>query len=424
MHALGRPLCRTKLWLPLGTLLFLCLVPQCLLASNTAYLGQTLAEKELNWLFLDYLPVYLNGRGEYDWRQADEWVKCARRNGMKIAARLRLVSRAFVTKEAYCAALAAAAGRYRGPGSQEMPGLRMEVKEWIADGTLYPEFVNPDDPASLAEFAIAAYDSLHAADAAATLIIEAGVCEPCPGPLPALNADYQKKFFVRLGNHFVSSRPPQLVFGFDLAATPGAYRWLGSLGNFWRNELQLNHLGGSQVRLMSVLLPKSSESEYASEIVKLHVSGFAAGLQNIFFLTPLPAEILNAERPSAADLIRRAQVSSFAGDSLHRASELIGGASGLQIREEMETDRCRVFFSSERNDVVVAWVDQGQLGSKNLIQVGGSSYVRVDRMMPDRRLVTTHPEITEGKIAIPASDYPAFIAFEKAGEDCHCHGQP
>ena len=246
-----------------GLLLLLWLVPGRA-TSAVVYVGQTLQEPATRWAASDFVSIRRLDNGTYDWREADDLVRRAQKQGLRLLLRPYFQSHLPLTAEQFRTALAAAVERYDHNGRQDMPELRYPITDWVIDGVLYPESARTDDPAAWADFAVEAYRVVLAGDAHATVVISAGVCEPQTGTQPAADAAYQEKIFVRLGQRFASDPPRNLVIGYQLVADAEASAQLLTLTSFWRTQLHKNHLDDAQVWLLDVSLTASGDAAYAS----------------------------------------------------------------------------------------------------------------------------------------------------------------
>ncbi|NTV51674.1 MAG: hypothetical protein HGA76_01485 [Candidatus Firestonebacteria bacterium] len=393
-------------------------------AAPNLYLGQALREPSTHWLLSDYLAVSKGAGGNYDWGEADRLVLGAQQHGLKILARIYLQSPGPVMPADYTQALTAAVARYNGDGSRDMPGLRYAVTDWIVDAAFYARFVDSEDPKVMAEFAAAAYRAVRAVDPQARVVIAAGACEPREHAGPVSPAGYQEKFFRQLGRCLADLHPQNLVLGFDLAADLGAYEQLPALADFWLSQLKQSGLNGTQLWVLSLALPKTSEVEDAAEILKLHLVGSAAGLEMMFFLIPLPPNALDGDLEAARLKAQRAQGGVFADEVFQRAASLVGWTDWQKVSLEAGPKRWQLTFSGNSQNNLVAWMphpaENGEYCVETPVVTGKA---RVEQMIPEKRFTTTIVEIKDGKACLAASAYPAFIQVEKGADDCKCHNQ-
>jgi hypothetical protein len=393
-------------------------------AGEGVYLGETLQDPGVKWLTTDYLPVRLKPGHGYDWRQADTLVRRAQAHGLRILARPYFMSGAPLTTGDYCAALVAAATRYNFDGQDDMPGLKYAVTEWIVDGALHPEAAHPDDPASLADFAFAAYSSLRLVDTRARVIIAAGACGPLGGSRPVANAGYQEQLFGRLGQDFAGAPPLALVIAFDLAAEAGDFARLGPLSEFWRDELKIRRLEGAECWLLSATLSEAKPAEVASELVKLHLCGAAAGIQKIFYFTPVPAGALDGDPTASLAEAQRVQGREASELFFRLAVARVEGADWPRTRLESSDQHWVLTFVVKGNTVMAVWNERAGAGGENKVQMNREQgLVWVERMTPEARIENSTLEIVDSRVTLPDSNYPAFIRMDGTTDDCHCHDQ-
>lgn len=396
-------------------------LPSLFAAQDMAAWGLSLRDPGVCWITTDYLPVSEAGESGYDWSQADRFVLLAQKRGLRILARPFVRSQRPVTSRAYFAALAAAVERYDHDGRDDMPGLRQPVGDWVVDGALNPESARPDDPQALADFAAEAYRTIRAADPRSTVILAAGLCELQSGSEPVVAAEYFRTLLARLGRRLGPASCGGFALGFHLAAEESAHDRLAAFADFLHREAERGGMAEARLWLLDVSLSEPRAAAYAAEMLKIHLCGLTAGWERIFFFTPLSTADLERDPAGGLDAFQRAHQRSLTDAAFKLAASYLARTDWPQARIRRDGARWEIVFKEEQLTFVAAWNETPPPAGEESVAVGvQNGLARLDRLVPEGRLMSGATPIDSGRVVIPASSLLTLITIPKDPEDCHC----